>query len=278
MKKTRVLTACIAAALTAGVTYTYANPLHDRNQIAFWRTADGTQVNAYNTYGQPVTTYHVPASNQPPNWIVHNVYDRDGNRLRACRTLADGTVDQDLRWTYDRDGRRLSQTQIQGQDRSVTTYTYTLDAQGRVVKIEEICAGQTQSTICKAYRDTPDGGWCETAVYEGISILDIGGAVNPLSFLISNEACLRFGRSETVYDAQGAVQNITVWDDLGARTWAYAYNGQGRPAEIAEQLDGRPVGRMTIDYDADGLISQINRDHASGQTQIVFHDTDPILI
>lgn len=43
------------------------------------------------------------------------------------------------------------------------------------MQIEEICEGQSQSTICKTYADAPDGGWCETAVYEGMGILDIGG-------------------------------------------------------------------------------------------------------
>lgn len=234
MKPRRLIAALTAAALTAGVTYAYTKPVQDRNQIAFWRTADGTQVDAYNIYGQPVTTYYFPSSNQPPNVIVRNAYDRDGNRLRTSRTLADGAVDLELRWTYDREGHVLSQTQTQGQDQLVTTYAYELDAQGRVVQIEEICEDQTQSTIRKTYADTPDGGWCETAVYEGMGILDIGGDVNPLSLLTPNEACLRFGRSETVYDAQGVVQKITVLDDLGARTWVYAYNEQGQPAEIVE--------------------------------------------
>lgn len=89
MKGKRILTALIAAALTAGVTYAYTKPVQDRNQIAFWRTADGTQVDAYNIYGQPVTTYYFPSSNQPPNVIVRNAYDRDGNRLRTSRTLAE---------------------------------------------------------------------------------------------------------------------------------------------------------------------------------------------
>lgn len=175
MKSRRLIAALTAAALTAGVTYAYTKPVQDRNQIAFWRTADGTQVDAYNIYGQPVTTYYFPSSNQPPNVIVRNAYDRDGNRLRTSRTLADGAVDLELRWTYDRDGHVLSQTQTQGQDQLVTTYAYELDAQGRVVQIEEICEGQSQSTICKTYADAPDGGWCETAVYEGMGILDIGG-------------------------------------------------------------------------------------------------------
>ena len=264
MKPRRLIAALIAAALTAGVTYAYTKPVQDRNQIAFWRTADGTQVDAYNRYGQSVTTYYFPSSNQLPNVIVRNAYDRDGNRLRASRTLADSAVDLELQWTYDRDGHVLSQTQTQGQDQLVTTYAYELDAQGRVVQIEEICEGQTQSTICKTYADTPDGGWCETAVYEGMGILDIGGDVNPLSLLTPNEACLRFGRSETVYDAHGVVQKITVSDDLGARTWAYAYNEQGQPTEIVEQLDGQPVGRMTIDYDADGMIAKVVLDGTFG--------------
>ena len=37
MKRRRLI-----AALTAGVTYAYTKPVQDRNQIAFWRTADGT--------------------------------------------------------------------------------------------------------------------------------------------------------------------------------------------------------------------------------------------
>ena len=110
MKSRRLIAALTAAALTAGVTYAYTKPVQDRNQIAFWRTADGTQVDACNRYGQPVTTYYFPSSNQPPNVIVRNAYDRDGNRLCTSRTLADGAVDLELRWTYDRDGRALSQT------------------------------------------------------------------------------------------------------------------------------------------------------------------------
>lgn len=276
MKRGRLIAALTAAALTAGVTYAYTKPVQDRNQIAFWRTADGTQVDAYNIYGQPVTTYYFPSSNQPPNVIVRNAYDRDGNRLRASRTLADGAVDLELRWTYDREGHVLSQTQTQGQDQLVTTYAYELDAQGRVVQIEEICEDQTQSTIRKTYADTPDGGWCETAVYEGMGILDIGGDVNPLSLLTPNEVCLRFGRSETVYDAQGVVQKITVLDDLGARTWVYAYNEQGQPAEIVEQLDGQPVGWMTIDYDADGMMANVVLDGTFGPRTVVFQETNPI--
>lgn len=276
MKGKRILTVLIAAALTAGVTYAYTKPVQDCNQIAFWRTVDGTPVDAYNIYGQPVTTYYFPSPNQSPNVIVRNAYDRDGNRLRTSRTLADGAVDLELRWTYDREGRVLSQTQTQGQDRLVTTYAYELDAQGRVVKIEESCEGQIQSTICKTYADTPEGGWCETAVYEGVSILDIGGDVNPLSLLTPNEACLRFGRSETVYDAQGVVQKITVWDDLGARAWVYAYNDQRQPNKIVEQLDGHPVGEMTLDYDADGMIARAILDGTFGQRTVVFQETNPV--
>ena len=107
-------------------------------------------------------------------------------------------------------------------------------------------------------------------------ILNIGGDVNPLSLLTPNEACLRFGRSETVYDAQGVVQKITVWDDLGARTWAYAYNEQGQPAEIVEQLDGQPVGRMAIDYDADGMMANVVLDGTFGQRTVTFQETNPI--
>lgn len=276
MKSRRLIAALAAAALTAGVTYAYTKPVQDRNQIAFWRTADGTQVDAYNIYGQPVTTYYFPSPNQPPNVIVRNAYDRDGNRLRTSWTLADGAVDLEVRWTYDREGRVLSRIQTQGQDQLVTTYAYELDAQGRVVQIEEICEGQTQSTIGKTYRDMSDGGWCETAVYEGISILDIGGDVNPLSLLAPNEACLRFGRSETAYDAQGVVQKITVSDNLGARTWAYAYNEQGQPTEIVEQLDGQPVGRMTVDYDADGMIASAVMDGTFGQRTVTFQEPNPV--
>ncbi|MFR4972207.1 MAG: hypothetical protein ACLUB2_01785 [Butyricicoccus pullicaecorum] len=274
MKGKRILTALIAAALTAGVTYAYTKPAQDRNQIAFWRTADGTQVDAYNIYGQPVTTYYFPSSNQPPNVIVRNAYDRDGNRLRTSRTLADGAVDLELRWTYDREGRVLSQTQTQGQDQLVTTYAYELGAQGRVVRIEEICEGQSQSTICKTYADAPDSGWCETAVYEGMGILDIGGDVNPLS-LLTPEACLRFRRSKPSM-TQGVVQKITVLDDLGARTWVYAYNEQGQPAEIVEQLDGQPVGWMTLDYDADGMMANVVLDGTFGPRTVVFQETNPI--
>lgn len=149
-------------------------------------------------------------------------------------------------------------------------------AQGRAVQIEEICEGQSQSTICKTYADAPDGGWCETAVYEGIITLNIEGGVNPLSLLTPNEACLRFGRSEIVYDAHGVVQKITAWDDLGARTWAYAYNEQGQPSEIVEQLDGQPVGWMTIDYDADGMMANVVLDGTFGPRTVVFQETNPI--
>lgn len=72
------------------------------------------------------------------------------------------------------------------------------------------------------------------------------------------------------------MQKITVWDDLGARTWAYAYNEQGQPSEIVEQLDGQPVGWMTLDYDADGMIAKAVLNGISGQRTVVFQETDPV--
>ena len=73
------------------------------------------------------------------------------------------------------------------------------------------------------------------------------------------------------------MQKITVWDDLGARTWVYAYNEQGQPTEIVEQLNGQPVGRMTIDYDADGMIAKVVLDGTLGQRTVTFQETNPIL-
>lgn len=65
MKLRRLIAALTAAALTAGVTYAYTKPVQDRNQIAFWRTADG----------------------QPVGWMTID-YDADG---MIAKVVLDGT-------------------------------------------------------------------------------------------------------------------------------------------------------------------------------------------
>lgn len=249
--------ACLAAAiLTAGATYAYARPMQDYNNIAFWRTVDGSIVSGYNVHGQTVEEFWFSDTDERPRVVIRNAYDRDGNRIKSQRTRMDGKTDLEQRWTYDRDGRMLTQTQIQGDDQLLTSYAYELDEQGRVTQRVEVCAGETRSIIRKTYRDIPDGGWCETAVYEGMPILDIGCTVDLLSLLEPDAACMQFGQAAICRDAQENVQKITVPDDGRTQTWDYTYDEQNRPVQIVETLDGRTVCRMTIAYDADGLRSR----------------------
>ena len=63
---------------------------------------------------------------------------------------------------------------------------------------------------------------------------------------------------------------------VSCRTWVYAYNEQRQPTEIVEQLDGQPVGRMAIDYDADGMMAKVVLDGTFGQKTVVFQETNPI--
>lgn len=205
MQKNRIFAALLAALMAFGATYPYAMPLQKRNNAVFWRAADAMRY-AYNAYGQPVAQYHCPAVGAPPNYILLATYDRYGNRTRLRQFLQDGSLAADLRWTYDRAGRMLTQTQGAEDGQSVTAYTYELDGQGRVVQIRETLEGETLNVIRKSYRDTPDGGWRESAVlYAGPGLLDTWLPVDPLSLLGADEACMRFGQSETVYDAHGAV-------------------------------------------------------------------------
>lgn len=41
-------------------------------------------------------------------------------------------------------------------------------------------------------------------------------------------------------------------------------------------MDGQPVGRMTIDYDADGMIAKVVLDGTFGQRTVTFQETNPI--
>lgn len=41
-------------------------------------------------------------------------------------------------------------------------------------------------------------------------------------------------------------------------------------------MDGQPVGRMTIDYDADGMMANVVLDGTLGQRTVVFQKTNPI--
>ena len=267
MQKNRIFAALLAALMAFGATYPYAMPLQKRNNAVFWRAADAMRY-AYNAYGQPVAQYHCPAVGAPPNYILLATYDRYGNRTRLRQFLQDGSPAADLRWTYDRAGRMLTQTQGAEDGQSVTAYTYELDGQGRVVQIREALEGETLNVIRKSYRDTPDGGWRESAVrYAGPGLLDTWLPVDPLSLLGADEACMRFGQSETVYDAHGAVQQITVPDGGRERAWRYTYDEQGRAVQVSETQDGRLVLRTAIDYGGDGLIAQLTSYDAAGQMQ-----------
>ena len=136
------------------------------------------------------------------------------------------------------------------------------------MQIREALEGETLNVIRKSYRDTPDGGWRESAVlYAGPGLLDTGYPLDPLSLLEAGEACMRFGQSETVYDAHGAVQQITVPDGGRERAWRYTYDEQGRAVQVSETQDGRLVLRTAIDYDGDGLIAQLTSYDAAGQMQ-----------
>lgn len=41
-------------------------------------------------------------------------------------------------------------------------------------------------------------------------------------------------------------------------------------------MDGQPVGRMAIDYDADGMIANVVLDGTFGPRTVVFQETNPI--
>lgn len=41
-------------------------------------------------------------------------------------------------------------------------------------------------------------------------------------------------------------------------------------------MDGQPVGWMTIDYDADGMIAKVVLDGTFGQRTVTFQETNPI--
>lgn len=41
-------------------------------------------------------------------------------------------------------------------------------------------------------------------------------------------------------------------------------------------MDGQPVGWMTIDYDADGMIAEVVLDGTFGQRTVTFQETNPI--